>query len=215
MSLVLAASFALCLTSAVADGPLTTITTTLGACGCSASSFIILRSAASGASVVNANNTIFGSASMIESETSGVSQEACELLLLNSTAVAYSYQVLSQSCSLHSGMTDVAAAPGTNAGAKIQEFPWLCNLYCILAGDSRWTGVVNVWKKYEHTCQCCYNAVAAPSKWLDEYYSCSASGCQLCAGDMTQPSLTPAPSPSSSISKAWSPLGLYFLLASG
>ena len=205
----------------------TTVTPTSTNCGCSSQSIPMVsedREGSRDASVVRESNIMFGSDTLIESETRGVTEEACEQLLLDSpTAVAYTYHVLLESCVLHSGMTNVAIAASINAGAKMQEFPWLCNLYCKNAGDSRWTsGVVKVGRTQQHTCQCCFNEEASSSSSSPyAHYLCSSEGCQVCAGDETALSTSPQAidastnSMTTTICQVLQPLGLYWLLAFG
>ncbi|CAL1154852.1 unnamed protein product [Cladocopium goreaui] len=81
--------------------------------------------------------------------TSATSQEACEATLLTTSAVAYSYNILTQSCELFTKITESISAPNVHSGATMQEFPMQCYLACIAYEDPRWTGVVrlrNLWR---------------------------------------------------------------------
>lgn len=169
----------------MADGPQTSVTTTTrdpnskAACGCTRTSYILVRAESPDSPVVRKNYTTYAGPTMFE--TSGlVSQEACEATLLTtSAAVAYSYNVLTQSCVLYTQITDSVSAPDIRSGVKVQEFPWQCHLACIAYADPRWTGVIEIRPAplFTPTCQCCFNEEVLPRFGERVYYGCSASGC--------------------------------------
>ncbi|CAJ1366680.1 unnamed protein product [Effrenium voratum] len=198
-------------TLAAADGPIGTITTTDAPlnCGCSVSSFILLRGESNSDPVIRKSDTSFGNAA--ESVTSSASQDACEASLLNSaTAVAYGYSTLSKSCVLLREITQANPEEGLHSGAKMQEFPWLCGRVCTAAADPRWTN--NVIQTSFHSfpaCQCCYNEDFGNYAGTGRaYYQCSSSDCQVCTGDEPWSTSYPTTSETKSL-QVWSlPLAL-------
>ena len=177
--------------TAMADGPQTTEpwvdTTTRDpsyepACGCTSMSFILAGAESRDSPVVRQTDSSFNGPST--AMTSAASQEDCEATLLTTSAVAYSYNVLTQSCELFAQITESMSAPNVHSGVKLQEFPWQCYLACIAYEDPRWTGVArtDLPPFSRPTCQCCYNEDTSGRKDDVLYHLCSASGCRTCGG---------------------------------
>ena len=182
--------------TAMADGPQTTEprvdTTTRDptskpVCGCSTSSFILAMAESKDSPLVRQNHSSFKGPNTVTDNiviTSATSQEACEATLLTTSAVAYSYNILTQSCELFTKITESISAPNVHSGATMQEFPMQCYLACIAYEDPRWTGVVrtNLPPVHRASCQCCFNEDSSSSGSDLLYYLCSASGCETCGG---------------------------------
>ena len=181
----------------MADGPPTTEpwvdTTTRDpssepACGCTSASFILAMAESNDSPVVRQTDSSFNGPNTVTDSivamTSAASQEDCEATLLTTSAVAYSYNVLTQSCELFAQITESTSAPNVHSGAKLQEFPWQCYLACIAYEDPRWTGVVrtNLPPDHRPSCQCCFNEDTSGRNDDLLYHLCSASGCQTCGG---------------------------------
>jgi len=177
----------------MADGPQTTEprvdTTTRDptsepVCGCSTSSFILAMAESKDSPLVRQTDSSFKGPNTVTDNiviTSATSQEACEATLLTTSAVAYSYNILTQSCELFTKITESISAPNVHSGATMQEFPMQCYLACIAYEDPRWTGVVrtNLPPVHRASCQCCFNEEVVPRSGERTYYGCSASGCRV------------------------------------